>query len=160
MLPSMTDDADAIAKQSLLVNAVSPVADTRMGAGVYPDYFRELIRPELVSAAVVYLASEECASSGDVITAAAGYYAKAQVVESAGFAFPPQEEVTPEMFAERYGEINKQLAELHTEFSNNVLADEEGNVYVVLNGYRTAELPEDVDPEKREPLRHFTIPTS
>mgnify|MGYP000733001827 CR=1 FL=1 len=62
-------------------------------------------RPELVTAAVAYLASEECASSGDVITSAAGYYAKAQVVESAGFAFPPQAEVTPEMFAERYGEI-------------------------------------------------------
>jgi peptidyl-dipeptidase Dcp len=29
---------------------------------------------------------------------------------------------------ERYGEINKQLAELHTEFSNNILADEEGYV--------------------------------
>jgi peptidyl-dipeptidase Dcp len=28
----------------------------------------------------------------------------------------------------RYGEINKKLAELHTEFSNNVLADEEGYV--------------------------------
>ncbi len=92
-------------KRNVLVNSVSPVADTRMGAGVYPDYFRQLIRPELVTAAVAYLASEECASSGDVITAAAGYYAKAQVVESAGFAFPPQAEVTPEMFAERYGEI-------------------------------------------------------
>ena len=29
---------------------------------------------------------------------------------------------------ERYGEINKSLAELHTQFSNNVLADEEGYV--------------------------------
>ncbi|MGB5192934.1 MAG: SDR family NAD(P)-dependent oxidoreductase [Polyangiales bacterium] len=33
------------------------------------------------------------------------------------------------------------------------VADEAGNLYVVMNGYRTAELPEDVDPEKREPLR-------
>ena len=93
-------------KHNVLVNAVSPVADTRMGAGVYPDYFRELIRPELVSAAVVYLASEECATTGDVVTAAAGYYARAQVVESAGFAFPPGQEVTPEMLAERYDEIS------------------------------------------------------
>jgi len=33
------------------------------------------------------------------------------------------------------------------------VADEAGNLYVVLDGYRTAELPEDVDPEKRKPLR-------
>jgi NAD(P)-dependent dehydrogenase (short-subunit alcohol dehydrogenase family) len=92
-------------KHNVLVNAVSPVADTRMGAGVYPDYFKRLIRPELVTAAVAYLGSEECTTSGDVVTAAAGYYAKAQIVESTGFAFPPGEEVTPEMFAERYGEI-------------------------------------------------------
>jgi hypothetical protein len=33
------------------------------------------------------------------------------------------------------------------------VADEAGNLYVVMNGYRTAELPDDVDPEKRKPLR-------
>ena len=33
------------------------------------------------------------------------------------------------------------------------VADEAGNVYVVLHGYRTAELPDDVDPDKRRPLR-------
>jgi hypothetical protein len=33
------------------------------------------------------------------------------------------------------------------------VADEAGNLYVVLHGYRTAELPEDVDPDKRGPLR-------
>ncbi len=90
---------------NVLVNTVSPVADTRMGAGVFPDYFKELVRPELVSAAVAYLCSEQCTASGDVITAAAGYFAKAQIVEAAGVAFPPDAEVTPEMIAERYGEI-------------------------------------------------------
>lgn len=33
------------------------------------------------------------------------------------------------------------------------VTDEAGNLYVVLHGYRTAELPEDVDPDKRKPLR-------
>ncbi|MEE8524397.1 MAG: SDR family NAD(P)-dependent oxidoreductase [Thermoanaerobaculia bacterium] len=93
-------------KSNVLVNTISPVADTRMGAGVFPDYFKELVRPELVSAAVAYLCSEECTASGDVITAAAGYFAKAQMVEAAGVAFPPGSEVTPEMIADRYGEIS------------------------------------------------------
>ena len=33
------------------------------------------------------------------------------------------------------------------------VTDEAGNLYVVLRGYKTAELPEDVDPDKRKPLR-------
>jgi NAD(P)-dependent dehydrogenase (short-subunit alcohol dehydrogenase family) len=33
------------------------------------------------------------------------------------------------------------------------VSDEAGNRYVLLRGYRTAELPQDVDPDKREPLR-------
>jgi NAD(P)-dependent dehydrogenase (short-subunit alcohol dehydrogenase family)/acyl carrier protein len=33
------------------------------------------------------------------------------------------------------------------------VADQEGNVYVTLTGYRTAELPAGVDPEKRKPLQ-------
>ena len=33
------------------------------------------------------------------------------------------------------------------------VADEAGNLYVLVRGYRTAELPKDVDPDKREPLR-------
>ena len=33
------------------------------------------------------------------------------------------------------------------------VTDEAGNLYVALHGYQTAELPEDVDPDKRRPLR-------
>jgi hypothetical protein len=33
------------------------------------------------------------------------------------------------------------------------VADEAGNLYVELHGYTTAELPDDVDPDKRKPLR-------
>ena len=33
------------------------------------------------------------------------------------------------------------------------VTDEAGNLYVVLRGYQTAELPDDVDPDKRKPLR-------
>jgi NAD(P)-dependent dehydrogenase (short-subunit alcohol dehydrogenase family)/acyl carrier protein len=33
------------------------------------------------------------------------------------------------------------------------VTDEAGNLYVVLRGYQTAELPDDVNPEKGEPLR-------
>ncbi len=92
-------------KTNIRVNAVAPVADTRMGAKVYPDFFKRMIRPELVSAAVTYLASEACATSGDILVTAAGYFAKVQLVESAGVTFAPEADVTPESVAERYAEI-------------------------------------------------------
>ena len=92
-------------KTNVRVNAVAPVADTRMGAKVYPDFFKRMIRPELVSAAVTYLASEDCVTSGDILVTAAGYFAKVQLVEGEGVAFGPDARVTPESVAERYAEI-------------------------------------------------------
>ncbi len=92
-------------KTDIKVNAVAPVADTRMGSRVYPDFFKRMIRPELVSAAVTYLASEDCASSGDILITAAGHYAKVQLVEGEGVTFGPEADVTPESIAERYGDI-------------------------------------------------------
>lgn len=92
-------------KTNIRVNTVAPVADTRMGAKVFPDFFKAMIRPELVAAAVAYLASEQCEASGDVLVTAAGYFAKIQLVEGEGVAFDTDSEVTPEMVAARYDEI-------------------------------------------------------
>ncbi|MCP3958376.1 MAG: SDR family NAD(P)-dependent oxidoreductase [bacterium] len=97
-------------KTGVKVNAVAPVADTRMGARVYPDFFKRMIRPELVAAAVAYLASEQCQTSGDILVTAAGYFAKVQMVEAQGVTFEPDAEVTPEMVAERFGEITDMSA--------------------------------------------------
>ena len=92
-------------KRNILVNTIAPVADTRMGAQVFPDNFKAMIRPELVSAAVAYLSSEQCTTTGDVIVAAAGYFAKAQIVESRGYAFEDTDAVTPEAVAEHWDGI-------------------------------------------------------
>ena len=100
-------------KTNIRVNAVAPVADTRMGAKVYPDFFKRMIRPELVSAAVTYLASEDCATSGDILITAAGHFAKVQLVEGEGVTFGPEVEVTPESVAERYAEISDMSRAVH-----------------------------------------------
>ena len=92
-------------RRNILVNAISPVADTRMGADVFPDYFKQMIRPELVSAAVGYLASESCLSTGEILSAGAGYFARARIVETSGFTFPIDTEITPEMIAENFEAI-------------------------------------------------------
>jgi NAD(P)-dependent dehydrogenase (short-subunit alcohol dehydrogenase family) len=73
------------AKANIKVNTIAPVAATRMteNLGIPEEVFKQL-KPELISPAVVYLASED-APSGCIIEAGAGYFAKAQIVESKGF---------------------------------------------------------------------------
>jgi NAD(P)-dependent dehydrogenase (short-subunit alcohol dehydrogenase family) len=71
-------------KANIRVNTIAPVAATRMTENLgIPEEVMKQLKPELITPAVVYLASED-APSGVIIEAGAGYYAKAQIVESKG----------------------------------------------------------------------------
>jgi NAD(P)-dependent dehydrogenase (short-subunit alcohol dehydrogenase family) len=93
------------AKHNILVNTIAPLAVSRLGAGIFTDEQMKILRPELVAAMVAYLASEQCSTTGDVISAGAGHYAKVEMRQAAGIRFAPETEVTPESIAERYAEI-------------------------------------------------------
>ncbi|MDE2006509.1 MAG: SDR family NAD(P)-dependent oxidoreductase [Rhodospirillales bacterium] len=93
------------AKYNILTNAISPSAATRMTEGLLPPDMIPWMKPELVSPAVAYLASEDCQVSGYVIAATAGGYARVQYFISEGIQLDPAGAVTPEMVAERFGEI-------------------------------------------------------
>ena len=93
------------AKYNILTNAISPSAATRMTEGLLPPDMIAWMKPELVSPAVAYLASEECKVSGQIIAATAGGYARVQYFVTEGVQFDPAEPVTPEMFADRFDQI-------------------------------------------------------
>jgi NAD(P)-dependent dehydrogenase (short-subunit alcohol dehydrogenase family) len=93
------------AKYNILCNAISPSARTRMTEGLIPEQVAAFMRPELVSPAVAWLASEQCNISGEIIGANAGYYKRVKYIESEGVQFNPTEPVTPEMFAEALPQI-------------------------------------------------------
>ena len=91
-------------KYNILVNTVAPVALTRMTEELP---FAAMIReasPERVSAAVAFLASEACEFSGEVVAAGAGYFARVQIMESAGVHLPLAD-VSPEAVAAHWGKI-------------------------------------------------------
>jgi NAD(P)-dependent dehydrogenase (short-subunit alcohol dehydrogenase family) len=71
------------AKDNIKVNAICPVAGTRMTENLMPPNVLALLKPEYVTPGVVYLVSED-APTGMILTAAAGVFAAAQLVETDG----------------------------------------------------------------------------
>ena len=71
-------------KKNIRVNAIAPIAATRMteGLGIPEEFFKKL-KPELVTPAVIYLCSEN-APTGTIIEAGAGHYSKVAILEAPG----------------------------------------------------------------------------
>ena len=71
-------------KNNVHVNAISPVAATRMTENLgMPAEVLEQLKPELVTPGVVFLCSEE-APTGHILTAGAGAFALSRIVETEG----------------------------------------------------------------------------
>ena len=70
-------------RDNIKVNAISPIAATRMTENVMPPPLLEKLLPEYVSPGVVYLASEE-APTATILTAGAGVFSVAKLYETEG----------------------------------------------------------------------------
>lgn len=70
-------------KNNIRINAISPVAATRMTENLMPPEMLEKLRPEFVTPGVVYLVSED-APTGAILTAGAGVFALARIYETEG----------------------------------------------------------------------------
>jgi NAD(P)-dependent dehydrogenase (short-subunit alcohol dehydrogenase family) len=74
-------------KYNINVNAITPIAATRMTEDVMPPDALEQLDPAFVSPAVVHLCSEECTDTGSIVLAGGGQYARIAFFQSAGVAF-------------------------------------------------------------------------
>lgn len=93
------------ARDDIRVNAVAPIARSRMLDGVVaPEHEARLIADWVVPAAV-YLVSPACCRSGDIIVCGGGHYAKALLVETGGVYLGPSEIPAVESFASMYDRI-------------------------------------------------------
>ena len=70
-------------KNNIHINAISPVAATRMTENLMPPAILEKLKPEYVTPGVVYLASED-APTGAILTAGAGAFALTRLYETEG----------------------------------------------------------------------------
>ncbi len=71
------------AKNNIRVNAICPVAATRMTENLMPPAMLEMLKPEYVTPGVIYLASRD-APNGAILTAGAGVFAMARIYETDG----------------------------------------------------------------------------
>ncbi|MES2751247.1 MAG: SDR family NAD(P)-dependent oxidoreductase [Pseudomonadota bacterium] len=91
-------------KTNIRVNTISPTAATRMTEGIIPPAVLELMKPESITPAVVYLLSED-APTRTIIGAGAGSFAVIKIVETEGLNLP-QAEWTPDAVAANFAQIS------------------------------------------------------
>ncbi len=97
------------AKYNIRVNALAPTAGTRMTEGLLPEKAFELLTPETVTPAVLYLVSED-SPNRTILAAGAGSFAVSRIVETES-VWLPLEEQTPEGIAAHWEQISKRDGE-------------------------------------------------
>ncbi|MQA91404.1 MAG: SDR family NAD(P)-dependent oxidoreductase [Gemmatimonas sp.] len=99
------------ARHNIRVNAVAPMAQTRMAADAqlseYDEVTEASVQADLISPAVVYLASDECELNGEVWSVGAGTVARLFTARTQGIFKHPEREgpLTPEDIAENLSVI-------------------------------------------------------
>lgn len=77
-------------KYGIKVNALSPIAATRMTEGLIPEHVLAMLEPEAVTPAVIFMASDN-APTRQIITAGAGVFARVVIQETPGIFLPEGE---------------------------------------------------------------------
>ncbi|NWG03491.1 MAG: SDR family oxidoreductase [Syntrophaceae bacterium] len=94
-------------KYNILINTIAPSAATRLNepSGFFPKEISPFLRSELVTAMVAYLCSDQCQSTGYILSAGGGYFSRVQIVEGQGIRFDPSDDITPEIIFENFSKI-------------------------------------------------------
>jgi NAD(P)-dependent dehydrogenase (short-subunit alcohol dehydrogenase family) len=87
------------ANNNVLVNAIAPIAHTRMTAG----QIDETMGPELISPLVAYLCHESCSTTGHAYSVGGGRVSRLFLATTTGITDP---ELTAEKIASRIGDID------------------------------------------------------
>ena len=95
-------------KNNIHINAISPVAATRMTEGLLSEAALAQLKPEAVTPGVIYLASDE-APTGAVLAAGAGVFALARIYETEGLNL--NDNLTAEGVRDGWGQISDEAGQ-------------------------------------------------
>jgi len=90
-------------KDNIRCNALAPVAYTRMTENLMPPEAEQMLTPESVTPAAMYLVSED-APTGTIMCAGAGVFSVAKIMESDGM-YLGRDGLTAEDVAENFDKI-------------------------------------------------------
>ncbi|MDA8370885.1 MAG: SDR family oxidoreductase [Nocardiopsaceae bacterium] len=91
------------AKYDITANAIAPAAYTRMTDDMLPAGAQDFLSPERVTPAVVWLAHEDCETTGETYSVGGGRVARVFVAEGPGAAM---RHGTPEELRDNWPEVN------------------------------------------------------
>jgi hypothetical protein len=95
------------AKYNIVVNALAPVAGSRMTETVMPKDMTDALDPKFVAPIVAFLCHESCTQTGGTYETGAGYVGAVRWQRSAGVHFPLTDgQFTPETIATKWAGIN------------------------------------------------------
>lgn len=100
------------AKYNVKINAICPIAATRMTEGLMPQAVLDQLKPEFVTPGVMNLVKED-APSGMILSAGAGAFSMAQIVETKGAFVGQGEALTAEAVAAKWDEITDTAQQRH-----------------------------------------------
>jgi len=92
------------AKNNIKINTICPIAATRMTEGLMPEPVLAQLQPEYVTPAVMNLVKED-APTGVILSAGAGAFSMAQIVETKGAFVAQGEGLSVEAVAAKMDEI-------------------------------------------------------
>ena len=92
------------AKNNIKINAVCPIAATRMTEGLMSESVLEQLKPEYVTPGVMNLVKED-APTGMILSAGAGAFSMARIVETKGAFVGQGDALTAEAVAAKWDEI-------------------------------------------------------
>ena len=92
-------------KRNILVNAIAPIAGSRMTETVLPANLIAALKPEYVSPLVVWLSHESCTETGALFEVGGGFYAKLRWERTEGKTFKLGRNIGPEDIRKHFAVI-------------------------------------------------------
>ncbi|MEE9379952.1 MAG: SDR family NAD(P)-dependent oxidoreductase [Hyphomonadaceae bacterium] len=117
------------AKYDIRMNALCPIAATRMTEGLMPEAVLTQLKPEYVTPGLINLVKED-APNGMILSAGAGAFSMAQIVETKGAFVGQGETLSAEGVAEKWDEITNTDEQTH--FENG--GGHGGNIFALVQG--------------------------
>lgn len=90
---------------NILVNAIAPMAASRLTESLMPPELNARLKPELVSPLVAWLCHEQCEESGGLFEAGAGWFGKLRWQRADGIGLPVDRPITPGDIASHWAQI-------------------------------------------------------